>query len=258
MYLYVDAAYLRRVFDERLGVYLERSIEIYWPAVRSHFGAERAFVYDCLNDILKKGETSEAFQARLHSQQEALDEISSLDGFFVRLGTMRGDIRKRRQKEVDVLLAVDMLTHSHRKITNRAVLIAGDLDFKPVVDAVVEQGTFVTIAYDATSASRDLARAADSQRLLTLQTLWNLSTGPQDSSTAGLFPTTHKQKLTTKAVRSGKLRGGIACLHRESDKWILNLEGVPDLEDLFPFSHTDEAKLIEFADAELGRIEWGS
>jgi uncharacterized LabA/DUF88 family protein len=44
--------------------------------------------------------------------------------------------KKRQQKEVDVLLAVDMLTRSFYKNMTKAVLLAGDRDFKPVVEVV--------------------------------------------------------------------------------------------------------------------------
>ncbi|MBD2254416.1 NYN domain-containing protein [Nostoc parmelioides] len=48
---------------------------------------------------------------------------------------------KKEQKEIDIMIAVDMLTHSFQKNMDEATLLAGDLDFKPLIDALVLNGT---------------------------------------------------------------------------------------------------------------------
>jgi uncharacterized LabA/DUF88 family protein len=78
-------------------------------------------------------ETDSAFDFRVKKQTDEFNAIRSLPGFHVRLGTLSGTGKRLRQKEVDVQLAVDMLTQAFAKNMNRATLIAGDLDFRPVV-----------------------------------------------------------------------------------------------------------------------------
>ncbi len=77
----------------------------------------------------------------------------------MRLGTVTG--KRRRQKEVDILLAVDMLTHGFNGSMGKAVLLAGDLDFRPIVEALVRTGVFVEICYQRNSIAQDLPGAAD-------------------------------------------------------------------------------------------------
>jgi len=51
--------------------------------------------------------------------------------------------RNRRSKRVDSTLATDMRTHAHRKNYDIAVLVAGDEDYVPLVEAVKpKEGAF--------------------------------------------------------------------------------------------------------------------
>ncbi len=53
---------------------------------------------------------------------------------------------------------------------NRVTLLTGDLDFKPLVQSLVDMGLHVEVAGDARHTSTDLADAADSYRPLSLYT----------------------------------------------------------------------------------------
>ncbi|MFO1253718.1 MAG: NYN domain-containing protein [Inhella sp.] len=161
MYLYIDSAYFRRVMADQVQAVLGVSATPFWPAVRQFFRASRVFVYECLHDLQRDGEQDEAFKARVSAQECMLKSIGLVDGFFLRRGSLRGTANRPRQKEIDVLLAVDLLTHAHRKAASLVTLVAGDLDFKPVVEAVVDLGVRVTVAYETKSGAVDLALAAD-------------------------------------------------------------------------------------------------
>lgn len=65
-------------------------------------------------------------------------------------------------------IAVDMLTHSYRRNMHQATLLAGDLDFKPIVDALVQDGMYVELWYYPKSTSKELIYSADSRLILTL------------------------------------------------------------------------------------------
>lgn len=93
-------------------------------------------------------------------------ELESQDRWQVRLGKLE----KRReggrdvysQKRVDVLLSVDMVRHAAAGHLQHAILVAGDSDFIPAVEAVKESGATVTLwAAPDKSAHLDLIRAAD-------------------------------------------------------------------------------------------------
>ncbi len=175
-YLFIDGGYLRarhsdiitRVFGEtaRLNLALIRNL---FPG--SAF--QRVFYYDCLHDIPKVNESEEDLRARIKSQQDFFDELQSLEGFHVRLGSLSGSSRKLRQKEVDILLAVEALDHAFRKNMVSVTLLAGDLDFAPLVEALVRLGTWVEIWHDPKSAAKHLLEAADKALPLGFEDYYN-------------------------------------------------------------------------------------
>lgn len=66
-----------------------------------------------------------------------------------------------RSKRVDISLATDMLTHAHRQNYDVAVLIAGDGDYVPLVEAVMSEGKRVHVMFVEDGLSPDLELAAD-------------------------------------------------------------------------------------------------
>jgi hypothetical protein len=81
--------------------------------------------------------------------------------------------KKTRQKGVDVAIAVDMLTHSYRKNIGRATLFAGDLDFLPLVEALVQDGMYVTLWYCRERTSKELIDAVDQRRLFSVNSIYD-------------------------------------------------------------------------------------
>jgi len=66
-----------------------------------------------------------------------------------------------RTKQVDISLAVEMLSHAARKHFDIAVLIAGDQDYVPLVRAVQAEGCRVHVWFFRGGLSEALARVAD-------------------------------------------------------------------------------------------------
>ena len=67
----------------------------------------------------------------------------------------------KRSKRVDISLATDMLSHAHRGHYDVAILVAGDEDYVPLVQAVMAEGRRVVVWFFANGLSRDLRLAAD-------------------------------------------------------------------------------------------------
>lgn len=61
------------------------------------------------------------------------------------------------------MIAVDMLTHSFHKNMDEATLLTGDLDFKPLIDALVLNGMYVSLWYPKGETNYELVDAADSR-----------------------------------------------------------------------------------------------
>lgn len=164
-YLFIDGNYLRRAYEDSMRRFFSdvhhRNLD--FATIKQQVGASKAFYYDSVDDSLPDAV----------DRQQYLDEIRSLDGFHVRRGTITGQARK--QKRVDVQLAVECLTHAHNKNIWHATLIAGDLDFEPLVSALISSGTHVHVFYERRSAARDLYHAADVASEITLETFWSWS-----------------------------------------------------------------------------------
>lgn len=75
--------------------------------------------------------------------------------------------KDRRSKRVDITLATDMLTHAHRKHYDVAILVAGDGDSVPLVEAVQREGARVYLWFLQNRLSPDLRLAADLYRDIT-------------------------------------------------------------------------------------------
>ena len=66
-----------------------------------------------------------------------------------------------RSKRVDITLATEMLSHAHRKNYDIAVLVAGDEDYVPLVEAVQAEGGRVVLWFFKEGLSPNLHRAVD-------------------------------------------------------------------------------------------------
>jgi uncharacterized LabA/DUF88 family protein len=139
-------------------------------------GFTKTFYYDAV-PVRENGEAEDAYRARIAPTLAVFDAAASVDGVHV----YEGDARQRKrqglvQKKVDVKLAVDMLSHAFRRNMHQATLLTGDIDFQPLVEALVESGLFVTLWYPTDETSRELMQAADARQQLNIARLHSLLT----------------------------------------------------------------------------------
>jgi len=69
--------------------------------------------------------------------------------------------RTRRSKAVDISLATDMLSHAFSDHFDGVILIAGDGDYVPLVEAVKRQGKLVQVVFFRSVVSEALRLSAD-------------------------------------------------------------------------------------------------
>lgn len=96
-------------------------------------------------------------------------EIENLNRWAIRLGKLQkrreGQKKFFEQKRVDVLLSCDMVRHSAAGHIQHAILIAGDSDFIPAVEATKESGVTLTLWHgDDNTVHQDLIDLADEVR----------------------------------------------------------------------------------------------
>jgi uncharacterized LabA/DUF88 family protein len=169
-YLFIDGGYFKATFRETVNKIFGTHYEIDYTVIKQQLRARRVFYYDCVDEYRKANESKEEFNKRIGQQKEYLDAIDSLEGFHVRRSYLVSEKRKQ-QKEVDVLLAVDMMTNSFNHNISKAILISGDRDFKPVIESITRAGTYVEVMYRKKTGSKELGREADKVTLLDIELL---------------------------------------------------------------------------------------
>jgi len=168
-YIFVDGGYVRRRFCEAIRVlfpdlqkpveYLDPSALLEWKDRLGVHECRRVFYYDCV----WKSDAATPCDGLSPAQAKCFE---AMHGVHVAAGRLAGKGEEPRQKGVDVQLAVDTLSHSYLRNITDAVLMAGDSDFTPLVEALVRQGVFVTLLCEARHTASDLRRAADVAVLL--------------------------------------------------------------------------------------------
>jgi uncharacterized LabA/DUF88 family protein len=162
VYAYIDGAHLLDRSSAAIRQLWDADPDLDFNNIRDFLGAGRLFYYDCLEDEPRPNETPEQFEARTVLRRSTFSKVLDADMCHVRMGTLKG--KRITQKEVDVRIAVDMLTHASTNKISRAVLLSGDLDFRPVVESLVQIGVTVELCFDPSRTAIELREAADIRR----------------------------------------------------------------------------------------------
>jgi uncharacterized LabA/DUF88 family protein len=256
-YLFIDGGYLRRVF-ENFGMQVFGTKDIPVDYENLSRGYTKTFYYDCL-PTKSANETEQQFEARLAVALAHHASLRGLRGWHVFEGVMKGTGKKLRQKEVDILIAVDMLTHTHRRNMHTMAFIAGDQDFRPLVEAVVREGMFIELWYEQVSGAADLLNAADARRHLGDYSLFHFTTKAFQKQYP--FPhrvgqleksKEHKQLLATSQTADGQ----VAELYSQESGYLI-IQPDPKNEGYFThIRHADEAFLKLVHSRSDGTTEW--
>ena len=137
--------------------------------------------YKAFCDLVCKNHDSSLFRTYVYdcefkSNEILLDRLEKLTNFKIRRGEKQKQGFHFVQKQVDIQLAVDMITLSKSNIQN-IILISGDSDFIPAVKYVQDQGTRVYLWTAKKDKNGELARNGDGANALTQEVLVSYSTG---------------------------------------------------------------------------------
>jgi uncharacterized LabA/DUF88 family protein len=159
-YLFIDGASFQGALTDISERFFDGEIlQVNWKALRgSHL---KVFYYDAL-PVQQMNEDLSVYSERIAPKQTELAAIERQAGYHVKTG----DVQRRRtrgneQKMVDVQLAVDALQAASRGLYSQCAFITGDLDFRPLVAALVDMGIDVTLHYPPGHTSNELLVAAD-------------------------------------------------------------------------------------------------
>jgi len=173
--VFVDGAYLDHVLeDKRQGKRVNFSILIRNIVAKAGLDREitRIYYYHCL-----------PYQHTPHREDES-KRFSKAQGFFralqrtprfeVRLGRLayRGDDSAGKpiyeQKQVDLLLGIDLMLQATKRTADEVFIIAGDSDFVPAIRSVKSEGVIVYLVHGA-NPHDDLLDEADERIEITEQ-----------------------------------------------------------------------------------------
>ncbi|VVB56878.1 NYN domain protein [uncultured archaeon] len=168
--VFIDGGYLRKGWkdysfgeDTRINF---NGLAYYALDFKSTFSHEliRVYYYDAIADPLKE-------QAKHEEQDLYFQSIRNIENYEVKLGRLIRSEGHYRQKGVDVLLAIDMITKAYEDQYDIAILIGGDDDLQDVVRAVKDSGKRVYGLFFEANASKRLIDLFDRRRTFNQDTL---------------------------------------------------------------------------------------
>lgn len=172
----------------------------------------RCYFYYCAPFMSQ--EPTEDELKRMKTHEEFAREIEMLPRWQLRLGKLEkrwdGDKEYYEQKRVDVLLSIDLVKHATAGHISHAVLLAGDSDFIPAVQAAKEGGVTVTLwrgSYH--TVHRDLLHVADEVHELDWRSFPKLAAPP--SGTARPAAASGRSSSSSSAASTSAASGGRAA-----------------------------------------------
>jgi len=190
--VFIDGGYLRKKISEFSPDYkinyprLAHLLSQHWKGgiaaieprlIRSYYydGMPSFEQLDTISDFDLESSATEFVDAKYKKQKEYLDKIDKLDFFEVRKGHLilstKGNVYNYknwewRQKGVDSLIAIDMITKAYQGQYDLGILVAGDLDFLEIVKATKNVGVRVMGAYFPKNINLELANSFDKKYVL--------------------------------------------------------------------------------------------
>jgi len=100
-------------------------------------------------------------KARYAAIDRFIYSLKKIPRFEVRLGKLSYIHGEFVQRRVDVLLSVDLVRMSWGRQIQRAVLLSGDIDLVPAVQAAKDAGVLTQVYYSRRSVHDELLQACD-------------------------------------------------------------------------------------------------
>jgi uncharacterized LabA/DUF88 family protein len=165
--IFIDGAYiLSQLKTLNLAPDYERLADYFLKPLRKSVPLDllRCYFYYC--PPWMSAEPTETEKRRMAEHTTFLNEVQSIERWSMRLGKLQrrwdGHRETFEQKRVDVLLSVDMVRHSAAGHIQHAIIVAGDSDFIPAIEAAKESGATVTLwCGNENTVHRELKELAD-------------------------------------------------------------------------------------------------
>ena len=114
---------------------------------------KRTYYYNIRQEIDKT--------AQVNDQQKFLDSMFDTPYLEVKLGISKQRGETVVEKGVDVMLATDLVVHAYKNHYDTAIVVSGDADFYPALQAVKDIGKHVEVAAFESNISSESSRVSD-------------------------------------------------------------------------------------------------
>lgn len=165
--IFIDGGYIQsQIKQKNIEADYEELADYFLDPLRDSVPLDllRCYYYYCPPYMSQ--EPTEDEIKRMQAHEEFVEDIESLNRWSMRLGKLQkrfdGKREQFEQKRVDVLLSVDLVRHAAAGHIQHAILVAGDSDFVPAIEAAKEHGVTVSLwCGHYTTVHRDLIKLAD-------------------------------------------------------------------------------------------------
>ncbi len=148
--IFIDGGYLDHVLTD-LGIFGKLDYKAFADALKGSGDLLRAYYYHCLPWQSPQPTAQES--QRLANMQKFLAAVDRSPRYLVRQGKLayRGTRQDGtpifEQKQVDILMATDIVMLSAKRQVTEIVLVTGDSDFLPAVKIARDEGVVVRLAH---------------------------------------------------------------------------------------------------------------
>ena len=124
----------------------------------------RAYYYNC-RCLVSENPTEEELDHQ-NRQERFFYKLQTIPQFECKFGTLemrpREDgTQKPVQKQVDVMMALDIAKLSWKHLITKASIIAGDADLIPAIQSAKDEGVVVELFYSGGTVSREILQTVD-------------------------------------------------------------------------------------------------
>jgi len=125
----------------------------------------RTYYYHCMPFQSAPPTTEE--RNRFASMDTFIFNLKKLPRFQFRQGKLQKIGTEYKQKRVDIWMAVDLVRMSSNKQIEKAILVTGDSDLVPAIEAARDEGVVVVLFYSPNSRHDELLQACDERYEIT-------------------------------------------------------------------------------------------
>ncbi len=156
--VFVDGGYLNKVLENDFN---RIAIDYGKLAEEVAQGTERlrTYYYHCMP--YQSNPPTEEEKRRYVAMSKFIDALKRLPRFEFRRGKLARRDTGFEQKRVDIWIAVDLVRLSFSHQITKAVLITGDSDLVPAIEAAKDAGVVVQLYYSRHSVHQELLQACD-------------------------------------------------------------------------------------------------